>query len=165
MSGVSLVQKSGSEVQLVVFHLKGQTYALDIRQVLEITRPAAVVPVPGAPAFVEGITNLRGQVIPVINLARRLGLGNGGGEAAASRALIVEAGGVKAGLLVDDVAEVLRVSQDSVKPPPAMAVGPEAAYLQGVVLEGEKLIILLDAARFFRPEEVEALQDLAQGSR
>ena len=160
---MSFLQRAVSEIQLVVFRLKGQTYALDIRQVLEITRPATVVAVPGAPWFVEGITNLRGQVIPVISLARRLGLEDGSGESAASRALIVEAGGVRAGLLVDEVAEVLRVSQDSVKPPPSLVVGAEAAYLQGVVLAGEELVILLDAARIFRPEEVEALKDLAQG--
>ncbi|WP_027719440.1 chemotaxis protein CheW [Desulfovirgula thermocuniculi] len=160
---MSFLQRAVSEIQLVVFRLKGQTYALDIRQVLEITRPATVVAVPGAPWFVEGITNLRGQVIPVISLARRLGLEDGSGESAASRALIVEAGGVRAGLLVDEVAEVLRVSQDSVKPPPSLVVGAEAAYLQGVVLAGEELVILLDAARIFRPEEVEVLKDLAQG--
>lgn len=156
------MQKTAQELQLVVFRLEGQTYALDIQQVLEITRPSTITAVPSAPDFVEGITNLRGQVIPLISLARRLGLGAGSKGKANTRVLIVEAGGARAGLVVDEVSEVLRVSRENIKPPPAIVVDAEAAYLQGVVLVGEDLVILLDAARLFRPEEVEVLRDLSQ---
>ncbi|MBE3587700.1 MAG: chemotaxis protein CheW [Thermoanaerobacteraceae bacterium] len=148
------------ELQLVVFRLKEQTYGVDIGHVMEIIRAADITAIPGAPSFVEGVINLRGRVIPVIDLARRLGLAPTT-VADHTRIVIVEVGGATAGMMVDGVSEVLRLSRESIQPPPAMVAGVSAAYLQGIALVGERLIILLDTTRVFRREEKEALQELA----
>ncbi|MDQ0285637.1 purine-binding chemotaxis protein CheW [Desulfofundulus luciae] len=149
------------ELQLVVFHLKEQTYGVDIGHVLEIIRASDITAIPGAPDFVEGVINLRGRVIPVIDLARRLGLApiNVTGN---TRIVIVEVGGTTAGMMVDGVSEVLRLPRESIQPPPAMVAGVSAAYLQGIALVDDRLIILLDTTRIFRREEKEALQELAE---
>ncbi|RKO66878.1 chemotaxis protein CheW [Desulfofundulus salinus] len=149
------------ELQLVVFRLKEQTYGVDIGHVLEIIRASDITAIPGAPDFVEGVINLRGRVIPVIDLARRLGLApiNVTGN---TRIVIVEVGGTTAGMMVDGVSEVLRLSQESVQPPPPMVAGVAATYLQGIAMVDDRLIILLDTTRIFRREEKEALQELAE---
>jgi purine-binding chemotaxis protein CheW len=149
------------ELQLVVFRLKEQTYGIDIGHVLEIIRATDITAIPGAPAFVEGVINLRGRVIPVIDLAHRLGLAPIS-ISENTRIIIVEVGGATAGMMVDGVSEVLRLSRESIQPPPPMVAGVSAAYLQGIALVDERLIIFLDATRVFRQEEKEALQELAR---
>lgn len=155
------MDKGRGELQLVVFRLKEQVYGVDINHVLEIIRAAGVTAIPGAPAFVEGVINLRGRVIPVIDLARRLGLGTTG-RSENTRIIIVEVGGATAGMVVDGVSEVLRLSPDDIQPPPAMVAGVSAAFLQGIALVGERLVILLDVTRIFHREEKEALRELSR---
>jgi purine-binding chemotaxis protein CheW len=155
------MDKGRGELQLVVFRLKEQVYGVDINHVLEIIRATGVTAIPGAPAFVEGVINLRGRVIPVIDLARRLGLGTTG-RSENTRIIIVEVGGATAGMVVDGVSEVLRLSPDDIQPPPAMVAGVSAAFLQGIALVGERLVILLDVTRIFHREEKEALRELSR---
>ncbi|MGB9804268.1 chemotaxis protein CheW [Desulfofundulus sp.] len=149
-----------SELQLVVFRLKEQTYGVDISHVLEIIRALDITAIPGTPDFVEGVINLRGRVVPVIDLARRLGL-DPVNVTANTRIVIVEVGGTTAGMMVDGVSEVLSLSQESIQPPPPMVAGIAAAYLKGIALLDDRLIILLDTTRIFHREEKEALQELA----
>lgn len=149
------------ELQLVVFRLNEQTYGVDIGHVLEIIRATDITAIPGAPEFVEGVINLRGRVIPVIDLARRLGLApiSVTGD---SRIVIMEVGGATAGMMVDGVSEVLRLCRGSIQPPPAMVAGVSAGYLQGIALVDQRLIVLLDTTRVFRQEEKAVLQELAE---
>ncbi len=151
---------AGQTIQIVVFTLADQAYGVDIGSILEIIRPEAVTKVPGSPDFIEGIIKLRGQVIPVIDLARRFGLAGPERAAESRKIIVVEAGGTKVGMLVDGVSEVLRFSGDQVKPPPEIVADPATAYLQGIVLIDERLIILLDVRRLLYEEEKGALEEI-----
>ncbi|MEW6423881.1 MAG: chemotaxis protein CheW [Bacillota bacterium] len=148
-------------MQVVVFELAGQTYGMDINNVLEIIRPEAVTQVPGTPDFIEGVIKLRGQVILVIDLAKRFGLARPGRVSEHSKIIIVEAGGTTVGMVVDGVSEVLRFSGSQIKPPPEIVTSRATAYLQGIVLIDEQLIILLDAHRILYEREKEALEEAA----
>ncbi len=146
------------EVQLVVFQLLDQTYGIDIAAVHEIIRMESITYVPRAPEFIEGIINLRGRIIPVIDLGKRFNLSTGE-RTKASRIIIVEVGGVTVGMIVDAVLEVLRVPATSIEPPPPIIHGIEAAYLRGIVLWNEKLIILLNLDRILFEHEQRALEE------
>src|ERR687888_2756041 len=106
----------GGEQQLVVFQLGAELYGVEIARVHEIIRLQAVTRVPRAPAFVEGVINLRGKVIPVVDLRRRFGLPPAE-HTRASRIVVVELGDHVVGITVDGVSEVLRVDTATVEPP------------------------------------------------
>ncbi|MCL6639032.1 MAG: chemotaxis protein CheW [Firmicutes bacterium] len=146
------------EEQMVIFQLSGQTYGVGISSVYEIIRMETITRVPRTPHFVEGVINLRGRIIPVIDLCKRLGLEDMG-RSGASRIIIVDVGGQVIGIIVDSVSEVLRVPADTVEPPPPIVHGIEAAYLKGIAILGERLIILLDLNKILFEEEVEELKD------
>jgi purine-binding chemotaxis protein CheW len=165
LSGVGKVagREAGREMQAVVFSLGDQFYAADIGDVLEIILPEAVTRVPGAPAFMEGVINLRGRVIPVIDLAGRFGLEKKGGRTERSKIVVVETGKTTFGVFVDDVAEVVRFSAGQIKPPPEMIAGSGGAgtYVKGIILAKERLIVLLDVRRLLSEGEEEALEKAA----
>jgi len=148
--------KAADEVQLVVFSLGREEFGVEVTQVREIMRMEEITRMPKSPHFVEGIINLRGQIIAVIDLAKRMNveLGERGAE---TRIIVVEAGDVKVGMIVDSVSEVLRVSADAVEPSPSMASDASAAFLQGVVKHDNRLIILLDLTKVLSLEEMAGL--------
>lgn len=148
--------RAPEEIQLVVFGMGREEFAVEVAQVREIIRMEEITRMPKSPPFVEGIINLRGQIIAVIDLARRLNLPSGerGPE---TRIIVVEAGDVKVGMIVDSVSEVLRASAEAVEPNPALAADVSAAFLQGVVKHDNRLIILLDLARILSLEEMAGL--------
>jgi purine-binding chemotaxis protein CheW len=117
--------------QLCTFRVGGEDYAIDIMRVREIIPPAPVTPVPRAPSFVEGVVRLRGDVIPVLDVRRRLGLP----VTPATRKtkyLIVSVAGRRLGLVVDEVTEVLRIPRAQIRPPPALVEGGGARFFLGV---------------------------------
>src|SRR5947207_14366443 len=107
---------SGEERQLVVFQLGAELYGVEISRVHEIIRLQTVTKVPRAPSFVEGVINLRGKVIPVVDLRRRFGLPTAD-HTRASRIVVVELGDQVVGIIVDGVSEVLRVNTSTIEPP------------------------------------------------
>ena len=125
------------EHQLVVFALGREEYGLPITQVQEIIRYAAPRTVPSAFAAVRGVINLRGKILPVCDLKRRLGLPAAGEE---GKIAIVETSGGAAGLIVDEVTQVLTVDDAQVEPPP----GTDAPHVRGVAKVDDRLILLLD---------------------
>jgi purine-binding chemotaxis protein CheW len=131
------------EFQLVVFELGEERYGLDIATVYEIIRHQPVTAVPQAPAFVEGVINLRGRIIPVVDLRRRFGMPSGQ-LTRSSRIVVCEVAGTRVGLVVDGVSEVLMVPVDAVEQTPEVASGGVGAYLRGIAKLGEHLVILLD---------------------
>lgn len=147
------------EEQLVVLLLNEQLYGIDINQVLEIIRPAGVTALPGTPDFIEGVINLRGTVIPVMDLARRFGLSSVQ-DSEAQRVVIVESGGVKVGLLVDGVSEVLRVNEQQIQPPPSTGLVGGVECIRGIALLENRIIILLDMNRVLQVGERKILQEL-----
>ena len=128
----------------VTFDVAGETYALPVGSVLEILRVAGITRVPHAPAVVRGVTNMRGRVLPVIDLRVRLGIAatDAGPQ---SRILVASSRGRLLGLLVDAVRHVERIDRGSVQPPPADVMTPQSDYITGVCHIGERLIVLLDA--------------------
>ena len=134
---------TGTEEQVVVFDLAGESYGVDISQVQEIIRPPAITVVPRAAEYVEGVINLRGRVIPVVNLRRRFGLPDGGVSRSA-RIVVLQVGGNTVGAAVDAVSEVMRIHESQVEQPGATLATEETAHLRGIAKVDERLIILLD---------------------
>jgi purine-binding chemotaxis protein CheW len=152
------IDTAHGEEQLVVFDLAAEGYGVDISAVREIIRMQDITKVPGAPPFVEGIINLRGSVIPVVDLRKRFAL-----EASErnrdNRILVVDIGGQDIGVVVDAVTEVLRITADSVEPPSAVITTADSVYLLGIVkLEG-RLVILLDLEKVLTESEKNALTE------
>jgi purine-binding chemotaxis protein CheW len=155
------VAPSGDEQQLVVFQLGSELYGVEISRVHEIIRLQTVTRVPRAPAFVEGVINLRGKVIPVVDMRRRFGMPIAE-HTRASRIVVVEIGDQVVGVVVDSVSEVLRVSTATVEPPSPVVAGIDSEYLNGIAKLPERLVILLDLDRVLAREERRAL-DVASG--
>ena len=132
--------------QLVVFSLGAEEYGLPITAVQEIIRYTRPRTIPSAPPSVRGVINLRGKIIPVVDLKSRLQLH--GGDAEESKIVIVEAGAVTAGLIVDDVDEVITVDADALEPAPTGEVG----YISAVAKVGDRLLVLLDVEAMFGGE-------------
>ena len=132
--------------QLVVFSLGSEEYGLPITTVQEIIRYTRPRTIPSAPPSVRGVINLRGKIIPVVDLKARLQLA--GGDAEESKIVIVEAGAVTAGLIVDDVDEVLTVDEGSLEQAPTGDVG----YISAVAKVGDRLLVLLDVEAMFGGE-------------
>jgi purine-binding chemotaxis protein CheW len=148
------------ERQLVVFQLGAELYGVEIARVHEIIRLQAITRVPRAPAFVEGVINLRGKVIPVVDLRRRFGLPTAE-HTRASRIVVVEIGDQVVGIIVDGVSEVLRVSTATVEPPSPVVAGVDSEYLQGIAKLPERLVMLLDLDRVLAREERRALDSVS----
>src|SRR5438067_6687171 len=147
---------NGDERQLVVFQLGAELYGVEISRVHEIIRLQSVTRVPRSPAFVEGVINLRGKVIPVVDLRRRFGLPTAD-HTRASRIVVVEIGDQVVGIVVDGVSEVLRVSSVIVEPPSPVVAGIDSEYLNGIAKLPERLVILLDLDRVLARDERSAL--------
>jgi purine-binding chemotaxis protein CheW len=141
------------ELQLVVFSLGREEFAVEVTQVREIMRMEEITRMPKSPPFVEGIINLRGQIIAVVDLARRLNL-ESAERGIDTRIIVVEAEEIKVGMIVDSVSEVLRISTEEVESNPTMITDMSVAYLQGVVKHDNRLIILLDLTRVLSLEEI-----------
>jgi purine-binding chemotaxis protein CheW len=148
---------TGDEQQLVVFELGAEFYGVEISRVHEIIRLQSVTHVPRAPSFVEGVINLRGKVIPVVDLRRRFGLPSGE-HTRASRIVVLEIGDQVVGVIVDGVSEVLRVNTATVEPPSPVVAGIDSEYLKGIAKLPERLVILLDLDRVLAREERRALE-------
>jgi purine-binding chemotaxis protein CheW len=144
------------ETQLVVFDLASEYYGVDIGDVREIIRMQAITRVPGAPAFVEGVINLRGRVVPVVDLRKRLRL-NVGEQTKESRIVVVDISGRDVGVIVDAVTEVLRIPLSSIEPPSSMVTDADSDYLRGIAKLDSKLVILLDLDKVLSAIESEGI--------
>ena len=140
------------ERQLVIFNLADEYYGVDIAAVEGIVKMQAITAVPHAPRFVEGVTNLRGKVLPVIELRKRLGLTQGK-ETKDSRIVTVDVHGMKVGMVVDGVSEVLRVPEEAVEPPSPIVATDASAFITGIAKMDGRLILLLDLARVLTTDE------------
>lgn len=129
--------------QVVVFDVANEFYAVNIARVHEIIRLQQITVIPGAPEFVEGVINLRGKVIPVLDLRKRFHL-NVSEHTRSSRIVVVELSNQTIGLIVDGVSEVLRIPADQVDPPSPLVAGIDSRYLRGIAKLENRLIVLLD---------------------
>ncbi len=145
-----------SLLQLVTFGIGEEEFGLDILKVQEIIRTVEVTKVPSAPAFVDGVINLRGRIIPIITLRKRFGLPPRQ-EDKNTRIIVIELPKAIVGFVVDWVSEVLRISASTVEPPPAIISGIESDYISGVGKLQDRLLILLDLDRILGQREQEIL--------
>jgi purine-binding chemotaxis protein CheW len=143
--------------QLVTCRLGREEFAIDILSVQEIIRMVEVTRVPKAPAFVEGVINLRGRIIPVLDLRQRLGMADAE-RTEQSRIVVVSVHSLIVGLLVDSVSEVLRIPCSTIEAPPALGSTVGAEFIRGVGRIADRLLIVLDLNRLFSPGEQAALQ-------
>ena len=150
---------SETEMQLVVFDLAAEYYGVDIGAVREIIRMQTITRVPGAPCFVEGVINLRGRVVPVVDLRKRLSL-TMGEQTKDSRIVVVDIGGRDVGVVVDGVTEVLRIMLSSIEPPSSMITNVDSDYLRGIAKLETKLIIFLDLNKVFSLAEMQRISSM-----
>ena len=165
--------QDSAEEQVVVFKLGEQTYGLDILAVREIIRMEEITKIPNAQDFIEGIINLRGSIIPIIDLSKRFGIMTYESFAddvkdTDKRIIVVQVNGTVFGVMVDAVQEVLRVPANIIEPPPqvvtdsmaGMGMQVDAAYLNGIAKFEERLIILLNHNKILYDYETEELQQV-----
>ncbi|RMF56643.1 MAG: purine-binding chemotaxis protein CheW [Calditrichaeota bacterium] len=133
-------------IQLVSFRLGGEEFGVDILAVQEIIRMQEITQVPNSPHYIEGVINLRGKVIPVINLRKRLGLGMKEYDKS-TRIIVVEMQDKIVGFIVDSVSEVLRVPASALEPPPQMVGNVQEDYITAVGKMKDSLLILLDLSK------------------
>jgi len=153
-----MAEQKPKEFQLVVFTIGEEEFGVDISQVREIVRLVQITYLPKAPVFIEGVVNLRGQVLAVIDLSKRLGLASKKrGEN--TRIIVVEVGENTVGMIVDSVSEVLRLSSDCVEDVPSL-VDTEVPehYIKGVGKLKDRLLVLLDLNKILTPEEFQHVE-------
>jgi len=148
-------------LQLVTFKLAKEEYSIDILRVQEIIRHMELTRVPKAPDFVDGVINLRGRVIPVLDLRKRFGLPVNE-KTDETRIIVVDINDKTVGFKVDAVSEVLRLAADKVEPPPSLVAGIDSEYIKGVGKMEGRLIILLDVSKILTSCEKESLAAVAK---
>jgi len=148
-------------MQLVGFTIGDELFGVDILMVQEIIRAAPITPVPSSPNFVEGVINLRGNILPVIDLRKRLNLESEMVDQDKTWILILDIQGKITGFIVDSVTEVLKIQEETIEPPPDIIMtGLESQYLRGVCDLGAQLLILLDFNRILMQEELQKLKSM-----
>ncbi|SNX52665.1 chemotaxis protein CheW [Thermoanaerobacterium sp. RBIITD] len=145
--------------QIVIFKLNNEEFCVDIMQVLEIIRMQNITKVPDVPDFVEGIINLRGTVIPIIDLKKRLKLKLVDYDDD-TRIIIIKIGNKSVGFIVDSVTEVLHVDNDSIKEAPDFIAGIGKEYIESVVSYDDRLIINLNLNRVLTESEKKEIEEM-----
>ena len=154
---------STEEIQLVTFRLGTEEYGINIMQVQEIIRLPGIVWVPKTRSFMEGVINLREQVIPVVDLAKRLGVSSEG-RTDDTRVVIANIQGSLVGLVVDSVSEVMRIRKEDIEPLPEIMTASNEKGLKGIAKLDDRLIILLDLENALSDDDILKLQAAVDAS-
>jgi purine-binding chemotaxis protein CheW len=154
---MSVMETTDQARQHLTFLLAGEQYAVEILGVREIIRWERVTPVPSAPPAIRGVLNLRGGVVPVVDLGMRLGMGE---TAVTPRTCIIiaecpaESGSTAMGMMVDAVSQVMDLLPGEIEPPPTFGTGVRTDYLRGLARTGARFALVLDLARVLSPAEL-----------
>jgi len=149
--------------QLVTFQLGEELYGINIMDVKEIVRVQTIRAIPNAPVYVEGIFNLRSEIIPIINLHKRFHLKKlitSEEDELLSGFVIIDIDGMKLGVIIDRISRVITIEKEDVQPPPQMLSGIGAEYIQGVVRQEQGYLIILDIRDLFNPKELQKIAEL-----
>lgn len=146
-------------IQWVTFFLENEKYGIQVMQVQEVLRVTEIAPVPGAPDYVLGIINLRGNVVTVVDARKRFGLPEKESDDA-TRIVIIESGDQVVGILVDSVAEVVDLHANDIETAPNVGTDESSRYIQGVSSQGEELLILVDVDKLLTDEEWQEVASL-----
>ncbi|WP_027187204.1 chemotaxis protein CheW [Desulfovibrio cuneatus] len=156
---MDLKKQDDELLQLVTFSIGEEEFGVDILKVQEIIRTMEITKVPRAQNFVEGVINLRGKVIPIIDMRRRFGLDSKAHDQH-TRIIVIEINNMIVGFVVDSVSEVLRIPASTVEPPPPVVAGLESEYISGVGKLHDRLLILLDLDKLLSGEDMESIGQL-----
>ena len=149
--------------QLVTFQLGEELYGVNIMDVKEIVRVQAIRAIPNAPVYVEGIFNLRSEIIPIISLHKRFHirkLVTSEEDELLSGFVILDIDGMKLGIIIDRISRVVTIEEEQIQPPPQMFSGIGAEYIQGVVRQEDGYLIILDIRDLFNPKELQKIAEL-----
>ncbi|MCL1036522.1 chemotaxis protein CheW [Shewanella submarina] len=158
-SVAAVATKEDAVLQWVTFHLDNETYGINVMQVQEVLRYTEIAPVPGAPHYVLGIINLRGNVVTVIDTRSRFGLPSTEVDDS-TRIVIIEAEKQVIGILVDSVAEVVYLRSSEIDNTPNVGTEESAKFIQGVCNREEELLILVDLDKLLTDEEWADLKEM-----
>lgn len=153
-------QKAGrnnESLKVIIFRLGNEEYGVDVQQVKSIERMEHITRVPNTPPFVKGVINLRGVVVPIIDLRKRFGIDQKEYDDT-TRIIIVHVEDMEVGLIVDSANDVIDIESDTIEPPPKVVGGVESVYLRGVAKLSNRLLILLNLDKVLNPEEVKELE-------
>ena len=156
--------EENNQLQLVSFQLSTEHYGINIMAVDSIVRLQDIRTIPNAPSYVEGIFNLRGEIIPIISLHKRFHLQQvsfSEEDKLLSGFIIIEINQMKVGIIIDKVSRVVTIRTDKIQPPPQMISGIGAEYIRGVYNKDDGYLILLDIDRLFNPGELQQLGTLS----
>ncbi len=151
--------KAMDERQMVIFRLGNEDFGVNINEVREIIRIEQITKIPNTQDYVEGVINLRGGIVVVLNLAKKLDIPSSPVDKN-TRIIVIEVDNNTVGMVVDSATEVLRISADQVQPAPSIVTQKiNAELIEGVGIVGERLLILLDLAKVIRGKEIESIKD------
>jgi len=150
-----------TQIQLVTFQISDELYGIDIMDVKEIVRVQEIRTIPNAPSYVEGLFNLRGEIIPIISLHKRFHLKKAllDDEELLSGFIIIDLGDMKLGVIIDRVERVVAIEASEIQPPPQMLKGIGAEYIQGVVNRESGYLIILDIRKLFSAKELSKIDE------
>ncbi|MDR1785794.1 MAG: chemotaxis protein CheW [Spirochaetaceae bacterium] len=151
-------------LQLVTFNLADELYGVNIMDVKEIVNIMDVRPIPNAPHYIEGILNLRGEIIPIINLHKRFNLkeaGESGAEGSPERGFVIlNIEGSKIGIIIDKIARVVMIDRKEIQRPPQMLSGIGTEYILGVARLESLYLVILDTKKIFDPKELQKIKEI-----
>ncbi|MDF1611284.1 MAG: chemotaxis protein CheW [Stygiobacter sp.] len=160
MSNSTQMKADTNEIlQLVSFKIANEEFGVDILNVQEINKMTQITKVPNAPDFVEGVINLRGRVIPIIDLRTRLKIEKKEHDKD-TRIIVVEIAGKTVGFIVDAVKEVLRIPTSIIEPPPQIATGIDSDFIRAVGKLEDRLLILIDLEKVLTEQDKEQLKSV-----
>lgn len=161
LTKVKSEEYGGELIQLVSFNLEKEEYGINVLMVREIIRMLNITRVPNTPQYVEGVINLRGKVIPIINLRKKFDLMETEYDKR-TRIMVMEVVGELMGFIVDEVSEVIRISDKEIQPPPpVVSSGIEQECMAGVINQAERLLVLLDLEKMFSADERRLFSNVA----
>jgi len=152
----STSEKVLSSIQVICFKIGDEEYGIDILQVQEIQMIPQITKLPKSSDYIMGVIDLRGKVIPIIDLSRKFGI-DSSGMGSTNRAIIIEIEGKEVGLAIDSVSHVIKIDTDEIEPPPPIVKGITGKYIVGIAKIERGFVVILDIKRIFSVEELESL--------
>ncbi|MBZ4682933.1 MAG: purine-binding chemotaxis protein CheW [Fusobacteriaceae bacterium] len=149
------------ELQVVVFILDKNYYGVHILQVQEIIKMTEITQLPNTPDFIKGIVNLRGKIVPIMNLRKRFGLAEQK-ENDNAKILILKLEELQFGIIVDEISEVEKVPASSIEAPPKIVAGVRGEFINGIAKTNDRLLILLNIEKILTLEEKEILKEIEE---
>lgn len=146
--------------QIISFTVGTEEYGLEILRVKEVIKSSGITVLPNAASFIKGIINLRGDVIPIVDLRDKFGIASGE-TTAATRVIVVDVDGRLVGMVVDSTSQVVRIPTDQIDPPPPMFGGISTSYLKGVAKLEDRLIVLLNIDNILSGDERQIVDEVS----